>query len=87
MFHSGDDIGAIVADIGSTSCRIGLAGDDMPKAYFPTVRLVMKFYYILKLIFNMFRTLDLVQNLVITLRMNISFLLHNIESRWKLYPR
>lgn len=40
MFNSGDDIGAIVADIGTNSCRIGLAGDDMPKAYFPTVKKV-----------------------------------------------
>ena len=37
MFHSGDDINAIVADIGTTSCRIGFAGDDTPKSYFPTV--------------------------------------------------
>lgn len=37
MFHSGDDIGAIVADIGSSSSRIGFAGDDMPRAYLPSV--------------------------------------------------
>eukprot|EP01041_Mallomonas_annulata_P012148 gene12148-25496_t len=33
---SGDDIGAVVADIGSYSTRIGFAGDDFPKAYFPS---------------------------------------------------
>mmetsp|Transcript_21502 Transcript_21502/g.21623 ORF Transcript_21502/g.21623 Transcript_21502/m.21623 type:complete len:453 (+) Transcript_21502:202-1560(+) len=37
MYSSGDDIGALVADIGSYSTRIGFAGDDMPKAYFPSV--------------------------------------------------
>jgi Actin len=29
--------GAIVADIGSYASRIGYAGDDLPRAYFPTV--------------------------------------------------
>ena len=29
--------GAIVADIGSFATRIGYAGDDLPRAYFPTV--------------------------------------------------
>jgi actin-related protein len=38
MMTSGDDIGALVADIGSFATRIGHAGDDIPKAYFPTVR-------------------------------------------------
>lgn len=38
MFHSGDDIGAIVADIGSVNTRIGFAGEDTPKAFFSTVR-------------------------------------------------
>ena len=32
-----EDIGAIVADIGSMSTRIGYAGEDLPRAYFPTV--------------------------------------------------
>jgi actin-related protein len=35
--HGSNDIGAVVADIGTHSTRIGFAGDDMPKAYFPTV--------------------------------------------------
>lgn len=37
MYSSGDDIGAVVADIGTFSTRIGFAGDDTPKAYFPSV--------------------------------------------------
>jgi hypothetical protein len=37
MYHSGDNVGAIVADIGSFSTRIGHAGDDVPSAYFPSV--------------------------------------------------
>jgi len=37
MFTSGDDVGAIVADIGSFTTRVGFAGDDTPRAYFPTV--------------------------------------------------
>lgn len=37
MFHSGDDIGAIVADIGSQNARVGFAGDDYPKSFIPTV--------------------------------------------------
>jgi actin-related protein len=36
-FNSGDNVGAIVADIGSFASRIGFAGDDMPKAYFSSV--------------------------------------------------
>jgi actin-related protein len=38
MYNSGDDIGAIVADIGSFASRVGFAGDDQPKAYLPTVK-------------------------------------------------
>ena len=36
MYHSGDDIGAIVADFGSYATKVGYAGDDSPKAYFQT---------------------------------------------------
>eukprot|EP01038_Epipyxis_sp_PR26KG_P006811 gene6811-9327_t len=32
----GVDVGALVADIGSFATRIGFAGDDLPKAYFPS---------------------------------------------------
>ena len=31
------DLGVLVADIGSHSCRIGFAGDDQPKASFASV--------------------------------------------------
>ena len=37
MYAPGDDVGAIVADIGSFATRIGYSGDDVPKAYLPTV--------------------------------------------------
>lgn len=33
----GGDLGAVVADIGSFASKIGYAGDDTPKAYFPSV--------------------------------------------------
>ena len=36
MFHSGVDICAIIADIGSHTTRIGLAGEDSPRAIFKT---------------------------------------------------
>jgi actin-like protein 6A len=36
MFTGGDDVGAIVSDIGSFATRIGYAGDDLPRAYYPT---------------------------------------------------
>ncbi|KAJ1441063.1 actin family [Ochromonadaceae sp. CCMP2298] len=36
MYHGGDDVGAIVADIGSYSTRVGYAGDDTPRTYMPT---------------------------------------------------
>ena len=35
--HATFSTGAIVADIGSFATRIGYAGDDLPRAYFPTV--------------------------------------------------
>ncbi len=31
MYYSGDEIGTVVADFGSATTRIGLAGEDMPK--------------------------------------------------------
>jgi actin-related protein len=43
MYCGGDDIGAIVADIGSFSTRIGFAGDDTPRAYFPSVRISQEY--------------------------------------------
>lgn len=40
MYCGGDDVGAIVADIGTSSTRVGFAGEDCPRAYLPTVRVV-----------------------------------------------
>lgn len=36
MFSSGDDIGALVGDIGSFSSRVGFAGDDLPRSHIST---------------------------------------------------
>ncbi|CAM9841187.1 unnamed protein product, partial [Hapterophycus canaliculatus] len=33
-----DDVGAIVGDVGSYSCKMGFAGEDFPRAYFTSVR-------------------------------------------------
>jgi hypothetical protein len=40
MFSGYEDLGAIVADIGTCSARIGFAGDDYPKAYHPSVFII-----------------------------------------------
>lgn len=32
-----DDVGAVVGDVGSYSCKMGFAGEDFPKAYFTSV--------------------------------------------------
>jgi len=37
-----DDVGAVVADVGSYATRIGFAGDDVPVAHFPSVRIFPK---------------------------------------------
>lgn len=37
MFQGGDNLGTIVADIGSQNVRIGFAGDDSPVSFYPTV--------------------------------------------------
>jgi hypothetical protein len=37
-FASADEVSAIVIDVGSYSCKAGYAGDDTPKAVFPSVR-------------------------------------------------
>ena len=42
-FAGGDDIGAVVAEIGHYSTKIGWAGDDAPRSYFPSVRLCVVF--------------------------------------------
>ena len=31
MYHSGQDIGAVVGEIGSATTKIGLAGEDFPR--------------------------------------------------------
>jgi hypothetical protein len=33
-----DEVSAIVVDLGSNSCKAGYAGEDQPKAVFPSVR-------------------------------------------------
>ncbi|CAN0303990.1 unnamed protein product [Discosporangium mesarthrocarpum] len=37
MYCGGDDIGAVVGDVGSYSCKIGFAGEDFPRAYFSSL--------------------------------------------------
>jgi hypothetical protein len=36
-FYSGDNINAVVADIGAYATKIGFAGEDYPKGYFRSV--------------------------------------------------
>lgn len=36
-YHGGDEVGAIVMDIGMHSTKAGFAGEDTPKAIFPSV--------------------------------------------------
>ena len=47
MFSPRDDLGALVADIGSFAVRVGFAGEDFPRAHFPTVRKVIHFSIII----------------------------------------
>lgn len=35
-----DDVGVVVGDIGSYSCKMGFAGEDFPRAYFTSVSLI-----------------------------------------------
>lgn len=37
LFTGGDEIGAIVVDIGAKTTKAGFAGEDSPKAVFPSV--------------------------------------------------
>lgn len=39
-YYSGNNVGAIVADVGSYATKIGWAGDDYPKSYFRSVRTI-----------------------------------------------
>eukprot|EP01112_Ceratiomyxa_fruticulosa_P000664 TRINITY_DN105_c0_g1_i2.p1 TRINITY_DN105_c0_g1~~TRINITY_DN105_c0_g1_i2.p1 ORF type:complete len:453 (+),score=92.91 TRINITY_DN105_c0_g1_i2:381-1739(+) len=36
MMYGGDEVGAVVIDVGSTNTKAGYAGEDAPKAVFPT---------------------------------------------------
>ena len=36
--HFSDEVSAIVVDVGYTNCKAGFAGEDNPKAVFPSVR-------------------------------------------------
>jgi actin-related protein len=47
MFYSGDNIGAVVADVGSYACRVGFAGEDSPRAFFPSVCILYLLLYLL----------------------------------------
>lgn len=45
LHHSrsdGTDIGAVVADIGAHTAKLGFAGEDIPRALFSSVRLVYR---------------------------------------------
>lgn len=35
--YTGDDVAAVVVDVGSTMVKAGFAGEDTPKATYPTV--------------------------------------------------
>ena len=37
-FYNGDNVQAVVADLGHYSTKIGWAGDDYPRSYFRSVR-------------------------------------------------
>lgn len=39
-FDLSDEVSAIVVDLGSHTCKAGYAGEDAPKAVFPSVRIV-----------------------------------------------
>lgn len=40
FYTSNDSVNAIVADVGSYATKIGFAGEDFPKSYFRSVRVV-----------------------------------------------
>ena len=46
-FTSGDAVNAIVADIGSYATKIGFAGEDSPRSYFRSVRVLDLFSFVL----------------------------------------
>ena len=40
FYTSGDSVNAIVADLGSYASKIGYAGEDYPRSYFRSVRML-----------------------------------------------
>ena len=42
-YLAGDDMGAIVADFGHHTTKMGFAGEDSPRAWFRSVRLRYKY--------------------------------------------
>ena len=45
-FTSGGTVNAIVADIGSYATKIGFAGEDSPRSYFRSVRVLFLFRFV-----------------------------------------
>ena len=41
FFGVADEVSAIVIDLGSHTCKAGYAGEDAPKAVFPSVSVVL----------------------------------------------
>jgi actin-related protein len=39
--YGGDEVGALVLDVGSGALRLGFAGEDMPKAVFASVSIII----------------------------------------------
>jgi len=46
-FTSGDNLNAIVGDIGQYATKLGYAGEDYPRSYFRSVRLSVSFFVVL----------------------------------------
>ena len=54
MYNSGDELGAIVCDIGNYAARLGYAGEDFPKAYMPSVSTLILYKYRIKTVLYSF---------------------------------
>lgn len=55
-----DDVGVVVGDIGSYSCKMGFAGEDFPRAYFTSVSLhIVHVFHLGPLLIPGSKTLDL----------------------------
>jgi len=48
LVDSTDEVSAIVIDLGSHTCKAGYAGEDAPKAVFPSVSVFSPLYTSLK---------------------------------------